>query len=186
MFSVCLSCLSLAVRSLRFTPSILRSKLVKPSISRIHLIEHLIDCDADKLAADMLNNDAYCLHSSNLFMTDVRGFFDQVFTIGFLVISYYLFKRSENGVKEWNDYDDEDGLDTSDIQKQQEVSDVSSSFLRRKNVCPLCNGVGSFSPSKGNAKGTCELCQGSGIVESVKTYNLPNEQNKNNYFDENL
>jgi hypothetical protein len=143
--------------------------------SRLFVVEHLVDCAAHPEIAEVygaLAND-FCLQSADSSATIFRGlggFVEQAATIGFLVMSYFFFKRTANGISEWEDDDDEEDMSPRD-------SDTDVSQGRESRRCPQCNGRGKFE-FDGNADSapTCDLCGGSGtIIRSVraKTLGLP-------------
>lgn len=142
------------------------------NIQQLSVVEHLINCDANKMITDALNNDEYCLKPANMLLTDTKGFLEQVANFALLIVSYYALKRSANGIKEWNDYVD----DSSEGESFNAVGKNTQTTARwRNNSCPLCNGTGKFSGQAG-VTGVCELCGGSGIVNAVQPYNLPGDR----------
>ena len=80
----------------------------------------------------------------------VKGFVDQVFTIGFLIMSYFFFKRSANGIIDFNDDDDvddndenDDDEDDDDDENDDDNDDDENPIPRRRRRC--CNGRGAAS-----------------------------------------
>lgn len=145
--------------------------------SKLFVVEHLVDCSANPEIAELygaLAND-FCLQRADSSATIFRGlggFVEQAATIGFLVMSYFFFKRTANGISEWEDDDDEE-----DMASSINDSDNDGSVGKESRRCPQCNGRGKFE-FDGNADTapTCDLCGGSGsIIRSVraKTLGLP-------------
>lgn len=145
--------------------------------SKLQVVEHLVDCAANPEIAELygaLAND-FCLQRADSSATIFRGlggFVEQAATIGFLVMSYFFFKRTANGISEWEDDDVEEDMFSRDNDRDTDVSEGKES--RR---CPQCNGRGKFE-FDGNADSApmCDLCGGSGsIIRSVraKTLGLP-------------
>ena len=149
-----------------------RGKLIG---TRLYVVEHLVDCVANPAMAELyggLSSD-YCLQrageeSSSLFR-GLGGLIEQAATIGFLVMSYFFFKRSANGISELEDDDDDDEVDYR--------GGSNSDFDNELRRCPQCNGRGKFEfdGNSGSAP-LCDLCGGSGtIMRTVraKTLGLP-------------
>ena len=137
---------------------------------RLSVVEHLVDCAENPAIAELygaLAND-FCLQkadSPSIIFRGLGGLVEQAATIGFLVMSYFFFKRTANGISEWENDDDEDfdGDNNGDGDLSEE--------LRR---CPQCNGRGKFEFDGGadNAP-ICDLCGGSGsIVRSIRARTL--------------
>lgn len=148
------------------------SRIVYPELKKLNrastlrVVEHLIDCETNKAIAGLFNDNEYCLNSGDGIFTDIKGFLEQVANIGYLVIAYYLIKRSNNGIKEWNIDSNED----ESVNGSNSFDFINSNS--NSNRCPLCNGSGIFT-SQTLERGTCELCQGVGTIPKVKPYDLP-------------
>lgn len=143
------------------------------SLSKLSVVEHLVDCAENPAIAELygaLAND-FCLQRADSTSTIFRGLggmVEQAATIGFLVMTYFFFKRTANGISEWENDDDEDVNDDNNGD-----GDLSEELRR----CPQCNGRGKFEfDGSGDNAPTCDLCGGSGsIVRSIraKTLGLP-------------
>ena len=144
---------------------------------KLSVVEHLVDCTANPEIAELygaLAND-FCLQRADSSATIFRGlggFVEQAATIGFLVMSYFFFKRTANGISEWEDDDDEE-----DMSPRDNDGDTETSLGKESRRCPQCNGRGKFE-FDGNTDSApmCDLCGGSGsIIRSVraKTLGLP-------------
>jgi hypothetical protein len=145
----------------------------------LHVVEHLIDCQSHQQLAQVMG-EQYCLHPPNMFYSIVKGFFQQVSSIGFLIIAYYIFKRSsKGGIKEWDmiNADDEEELDFDKVSIRRSVPSNRQRSTERE-VCPMCSGTGKLSGGR-----QCSLCDGAGVFERVKTYSLPTANEKNRYID---
>lgn len=153
-----------------------RIKRIKKT--KLHVVEHLIDCENNKMILNLLNDNSYCLNPTDGLLSDIRGFIQQVANIGFLVIAYYILKRTSGGMREWNT---EDG-DKIEKEFNSKFPNKSSSLKSRKkrDRCPLCDGTGNYI-SKTNLSGQCELCDGKGYIVKVKTLSLPSEKDFNEY-----
>jgi hypothetical protein len=164
------------LRNIKKLPAISLSRGCRHS-SSLFVVEHLVDCAAHPEIAEVygaLAND-FCLQTTDSSATIFRGlggFVEQAATIGFLVMSYFFFKRTANGISEWEDDDDEE-----DMSPRDNDSDTDISQGKESRRCPQCNGRGKFE-FDGNADSApmCDLCGGSGsIIRSVraKTLGLP-------------
>lgn len=146
--------------------------------TRIFVIEHLVDCTANPAIAEIYGDLAkdFCLQpieSSSTIFRGLGGLVEQAATIGFLVMSYFFFKRTANGISEWEE-DDDDYDEAAQTDGEGGESGPVASQLRR---CPQCNGRGKFE-FDGNASTSpiCDLCGGSGsLMRTVrsKTLGLP-------------
>ena len=146
--------------------------------TRLYVIEHLVDCVANPSIAEIYGDLAkdFCLQpveSSSTIFRGLGGFVEQAATIGFLVMSYFFFKRTANGISEWEE-DDDDYDEAAETESKGGDNGQVASELRR---CPQCNGRGKFE-FDGNAMTSpiCDLCGGSGsLMRSVrsKTLGLP-------------
>lgn len=121
--------------------------------------EHLLDCAANPQIAELLgSSNSMCLETSYNPLGGVGGLIEQAFTIGFLVMSYFFFKRTAGGVLDWEraaDDDDEDDDVEEWANRNSEEEDDEASY------CPQCNGAGRFASS------ACSLCMGSGRIEVI-------------------
>mmetsp|Transcript_18142 Transcript_18142/g.17478 ORF Transcript_18142/g.17478 Transcript_18142/m.17478 type:complete len:215 (-) Transcript_18142:104-748(-) len=143
--------------------------------SRLYVVEHLIDCTANPAIAELYGNLAkdYCLKppdgSTSSLFRGLGGLLEQAATIGFLVMSYFFFKRTANGISEWEDDDDDEdesirSNDDTNVKKNSQGSQASE--MRR---CPQCNGLGKFEFDGENASvSICDLCEGSGSIRKSK------------------
>ena len=143
--------------------------------------EHLIDCATNSQIADLYGGGGspICIQSNVGVFSGLRGLFDQAVTIGFLVMSYFFFKRSANGVVDWIDTEVDPDSDYIDIDVNQNPSPSGrrrGQDVRRRQdqdetedgtrVCPQCVGTGYFSWEDG-AEEECELCEGTGHIEQI-------------------
>jgi hypothetical protein len=154
-----------------------RSRLPRLSTSstRRFVIEHLVDCTANPAIAEIYGDLAkdFCLQpveSTSTIFRGLGGFVEQAATIGFLVMSYFFFKRTANGISEWEE-DDDDYDEAAQTDSTSGDKGPVASELRR---CPQCNGRGKFE-FDGNASTSpiCDLCGGSGsLMRSVKSKTL--------------
>jgi len=108
----------------------------------------------------------------------VKGFIDQVFSIGFLIMSYFFFKRTANGIIDFDEDDNDINNEINDNDDDDELFPRNSDNTLR---CPKCDGSGKF--SWGNTLDQCDLCYGSGSL-SIRMKNknikgLPNDVNDN-------
>jgi hypothetical protein len=138
-----------------------------------NVIEHLVDCAHDPALKELYGElqGKYCLNPDGGLLQGFGGMFNQALTIGFLVMSYYFFKRSANGITEWEEADDDD-----DFAMDQSFS--SSSGIGNKNMrrCLQCNGTGKFEWDGSGGSSICDLCNGSGFIPKIariKTFGLP-------------
>jgi len=187
LFLVCLSLL-LGARcgsGLLLTHPRKRASAGIPKTERQTLPEHLIDCAANPILADLYGGGGspYCFQSHPGLFTGFGSILEQTLTIGFLVSSYFFFKRSQGGIIDWNetqvtDEDEEDDYgDSEDRDLFEPNVDDSPEFteafermrfkrqrqMQRKRNCPQCGGSGSFSWT-GPAK-VCDMCVGTGTLD---------------------
>lgn len=157
--------------------------------------EHLIDCAQSPQLAELFGGakSDVCLQTQMGLFSGVGLVFDQAITIGFLVMSYFFFKRSTNGVVDWIDteVDDDDILDSSPwagggtssrgVNRVVSRRSSTSGDIVEEITCPQCAGTGKFSWGDDvDDEDDCELCGGTGIVEklqrgtgAVTSYELP-------------
>ena len=145
--------------------------------TNLNVVEHLVDCTTNPALAEIYGGLAsdFCLQrdgeSSSSLFRGLGGLMEQAVTIGFLVMSYFFFKRTANGISEWEDDDDDEVTYDSNLPNSEESSGTAS---RR---CPQCNGRGKFEfDGNFDSAPVCDLCGGSGsIMRSVraKTLGLP-------------
>ena len=141
------------------------------------VVEHLVDCTNNPALAEIYGSLAsdFCLQrdgeSSSSLFRGLGGLMEQAVTIGFLVMSYFFFKRTANGISEWEDDDDDEVTYDSNLPNSEE------SFGTASRRCPQCNGRGKFEfDGNFDSAPLCDLCGGTGsIVRSVraKTLGLP-------------
>ena len=143
---------------------------MRSSRTRLQVVEHLADCTNPGIAELFGGiNSEYCLQTDGTptFFGGIGGLIRQAGTIGFLVMSYYFFKRSANGILDWDDDDDDADVDQSDRSYNQNSNSMQGNGERARpptRRCPQCNGSGKFE-FDGDASATmCDLCNGSGIV----------------------
>jgi len=148
------------------------------------LPEHLIDCAANPVLADLYGGGGspYCFQIHPGIFTGFGSILEQTLTIGFLVSSYFFFKRSQGGIIDWNetqvDEDEEDDYGDSEERDLFEPNvDDSPEFteafermrlkrqrqVQRKRNCPQCGGSGTFTWT-GPAK-VCDMCVGTGTLD---------------------
>ena len=130
---------------------------------RATLPEHLIDCVANPVLADLYGGmgSPYCLQrDGGLFVVGVGGLLEQTLTIGFLVSAYFFFKRSQGGIVDWDatEVSEEDLFDDEDDDDGFDELDASG-----KRQCPQCGGSGRFAWT-GPATNACEMCAGAGTI----------------------
>ena len=152
--------------------------------------DHLIDCAQSPQLAELFGGSKsdVCLQTQMGLFSGVGGLFDQAVTIGFLVMSYFFFKRSANGVVDWIDteVDDNDIIEGSlwsASRRQSRVGRTSNSMEEGSQpmltTCPQCAGTGKFSWNEDVGEDDeCELCEGTGKVETMQRekgtiYELP-------------
>lgn len=120
--------------------------------------DHLIDCAQSPQLAELFGGvkSDVCLQTQMGLFSGVGGLFDQAITIGFLVMSYFFFKRSANGVIDWIDTE----VDEEDIL-------YNSSGAAADTNCPKCAGTGRFSwdDDDPSSASSCKLCDGTGKVD---------------------
>lgn len=157
---------------------------VRKCSTRRYVVEHLIDCKENPIIAEFIGqNSEYCINTisnGNIF-TAFKGFSDQIFNIGFLIMSYFVFKRSKNGFVDINsisddDTDDDSDADTVDDRRYYTMdnTDGRSKHSDRSNsiqpkTCPQCNGSGRCIVMKPSSDAdrrplVCDLCDGSGRI----------------------
>lgn len=156
------------------------SRRIKRSTStELQVVEHLVDCTTNPALAEIyggLAND-FCLQrdgeSSSSLFRGLGGLVEQAVTIGFLVMSYFFFKRTANGISEWEDDDDDD----DEVTYNSNESNSQESFRTESRQCPQCNGRGKFEfDGIVDSAPICDLCGGSGSIvrsERAKTLGLP-------------
>ena len=131
-------------------------------------MEHLANCAENPAIAELFGglSSEYCLQTDAAALTfgGVGGLFRQAGTIGFLVMSYFFFKRSANGILDWDDLDvDVDADADLDLDSVNGINAARGSPPVRR--CPQCNGTGKFEWDGAEASITvCDLCNGTGAV----------------------
>jgi hypothetical protein len=156
------------------------------------VVEHLVDCNIDTRLAELWDNGEVCIQNDWGGIASISGFVGQVATIGFLVMTYYFFKRTKGGVLDWQDEDEEDDVD--DYEENEEYDDdvfgdrrgasgvtrggIKSARLQQQEMqqkqqkrqdmrlrrCPQCNGTGKFDWGGSREEETCDLCLGAGSL----------------------
>ena len=183
-------------------PSIWPVHVRKSRSTRVNMNpEHLIDCAVNSQIADLYGGvgSPVCIETKVSVFSGLGGLFDEAVTIGFLVMSYFFFKRSANGVIDWidteigteNDYIDIEATSISSarggwhgdqgLQSRREEEEVMEGTL----VCPQCVGTGHFTWADSTdgddytTEEVCELCEGTGRIEQIswgrKTFTLPSD-----------
>jgi len=145
----------------------------------------LIDCAADPRLAEIYEYGEVCIQNDWGLVTTISGAVNQVATIGFLVITYFFFKRSKGGILDFEEEDDQCEFET---EKEREINGRSARVSSgapsetqnmRMRRCPQCNGTGNFDWGGMQGKETCDLCLGLGSLaypaSSVVTKQLPSE-----------
>jgi hypothetical protein len=130
------------------------------TIMRRHISEHLAECANNPALQDVyggLQGD-YCIQNGGL-INGFSGLFEQAVTIGFLIMSYYFFKRSAKGIAEWEEADDDD----DDYYAMEESNSISGRD-RGMRRCPQCNGTGKFEFDGDSSSSVCDLCNGAGMI----------------------
>jgi hypothetical protein len=144
--------------------------------SRLYVVEHLIDCVANPTIAELYGNLAkdYCIKppdgSTSSLFRGLGGLIEQAATIGFLVMSYFFFKRTANGISEWEDDDDDEEDESIRENSNTNVKRNSQgSEAREMRRCPQCNGLGKFEfDGEAASVSICDLCEGSGSIRKSK------------------
>lgn len=130
----------------------------RADLLRRPVVEHLVDCASDPRLAELYGNGEVCIQNDWGGLISISGFVGQVATIGFLVMSYYFFKRTRGGILDWQDTEDDnddyedEGRDDSydyfgDKEEQPQHGMVVTSRIRRmRDQCMLlkrceCDGV---------------------------------------------
>ena len=141
------------------------------------LPEHLIDCAANPVLADLYGGigSPYCMQKNPGLFTNFGSILEQTLNIGFLVSVYFFAKRSQGGIIDWNETqvkeddeeEDEDGSWLNNSNEEEEGRRGrrnQQEGRRRRRACPQCGGAGRFSwSSAGDA--VCEMCTGTGTIE---------------------
>ena len=167
-----------AASSLTGSTRYIHRSIREKSLTELHVVEHLVDCASNPAIAELyggLSSD-FCLQrageSSSSLFRGLGGLVEQAATIGFLVMSYFFFKRTANGISEWEEEDDDD-----EVTYNNDNLGVEERFGKELRRCPQCNGRGKFEfDGNSDSAPVCDLCGGSGsIVRSVraKTLGLP-------------
>ena len=136
----------------------INSRIRRKKTIALNVVDHLINCETDLGPAitSIIGRDMCIVREGSFDIA--RGFVDQVFTIGFLIMSYFFFKRTANGIIDFDE--DDDVIDDDD-----NTNDDDELFPRDANNnlrCPKCDGSGKF--SWGNTMDQCDLCYGSGTL----------------------
>lgn len=141
--------------------------------TKLRVVEHLADC-TNPAIAELFGgvSSEYCLQTDGTptVFGGIGGLIRQAGTIGFLVMSYYFFKRSSNGIMDWDDDDDDDDIDDDAESNQlynQNNSNMQGNGERvrpQTRRCPQCNGTGKFEFDGAETATMCDLCNGSGII----------------------
>ena len=128
--------------------------------ARLRVIsDHLIDCVQNPQLAELFGgakSDA-CLQTRMGLFSGVGGLFNQAITIGVLVMSYFFFKRSANGVIDWIDTEvDEEDILYNSVRGRDGAID-----------CPKCAGTGKFTwdADDPSSSDLCEICNGTGKID---------------------
>lgn len=154
--------------------------------------EHLIDCTVNSQIADLYggSSSSVCLQPTVGAFSGLGGLFDHAVTIGFLVMSYFFFKRSANGVVDWIDLDMKPNNDYIDVQEnaynslnrryEPQRSDTERS-PNNTRTCPQCVGTGYFTWTDGDntedilGPQKCQLCEGMGTIDRLPLFRRRNE-----------
>jgi hypothetical protein len=139
------------------------------------LPEHLIDCAANPALAELYggNGSAYCLQGSMGPFSGFGSIIEQALTIGFLVSTYFFFKRSQGGIIDWNEtsVDDDwvieeeaDDFDVSDKEFTEAFDRMQKRDRSKNRSCPQCGGSGRFSWTAVSTPARCDMCLGSGVI----------------------
>jgi len=176
-----------------FIKSSILFKNRQSNISKIKLnvIEHLIDCANNPTLAELYGGvgSEYCFQPDGGTANNIKGFLDELFTISFLVISYYAFKRQDLWRFEEDEnskYEDNYNNIYSNLYKNKKQTGKKSDLFgsstassrererggERRVSCPQCDGRGVLS-WKGRLT-MCDLCNGKGDIPNFKVRrNLP-------------
>jgi len=177
------------------------------------VVEHLVDCNIDTRLAELWDNGEVCIQNDWGGIASISGFVGQVATIGFLVMTYYFFKRTKGGVLDWQDDDEDDdvdgygenaeygddvfgerrgasgvtrgGIKSARLQQQDFQQKRQDMRMRR---CPQCNGTGKFDWGGSREEETCDLCLGAGsLAFSTKNVvrSLPSTTSSSSPFPDN-
>lgn len=189
-------CFAVVAVAIAFNSNLHRSTFRSKLVPLRTLPEHLIDCANNPILADLYGGagSAYCLQKDMNFFSGFGSVLEQALTIGFLVSSYFFFKRSQAGIKDWieteDDNDDEfDRLNDEneeeeffqDLTAGEDSEEFNEAFeLIRQNrqrrtkmnketrTCPQCNGSGRFSWST-DSSAVCDMCRGAGVMSMPST-----------------
>lgn len=135
----------------------------------LRVVEHLIDCANNPQLANIYGgaNSLYCLQPHGSDVTNgLTGMFQQFLTMGFLITSYYTFKR----------------INVLDAFEKNSDSNEERSVEQNFRQCPQCEGDG-YIRFPGGMIG-CDLCGGIGKIQFVTDPNrrleLPRKINNRN------
>ena len=143
--------------------------------SKLYVVEHLADCVNNPSIAEAFGGvqSEFCYQPNGLSSNQVGTLFQQIISIGFMVATYFLFKR--NGLAEFIDMSERD--DDDDDEWVEMGSDgtigMRNSNKNRNNdkidrntqnsiKCPQCGGLGEI--KFGFEMNYCDLCDGTGRV----------------------
>lgn len=159
----------------------------RADLLRRPVVEHLVDCASDPRLAELYGNGEVCIQNDWGGLISISGFVGQVATIGFLVMSYYFFKRTRGGILDWqdteddnDDYEDEGRDDSYDyfgdkrgattawnggnIKNQKNARSVYAPQEMRMRRCPQCSGTGKFNWKDSQGQEICDVCIGAGSL----------------------
>jgi hypothetical protein len=110
-------------------------------------VEHLLNCEKSTLFSNMCF-DHDMNHLAQSFLSDMIG---SIASIGFMVASYFYFKR---------------------ITEKQSTERMEDETIPSIRECPKCNGTGY---NLFNRQILCDLCDGSGFIDFPRpqSYSLP-------------
>ena len=145
--------------------------------TRLHVLDNLLDCVANPVLGELYADSCLQTDGATVVVDSIAGLIRQAGTIGFLVMSYFFFKRSANGISDWDD-DDEDDEDEFDVDDASSNNNFEGENNRADKLsrCPQCNGTGKFEWDGDNYVSVCDLCNGAGMSARstrVKALGLP-------------
>ena len=144
--------------------------------TRLHVLDNLLDCVANPILGELYADSCLQTDGATVVVDSIAGLIRQAGTIGFLVMSYFFFKRSANGISDWDDDDDdEDEFDVNDANSNNNF-EGENSRAEKLSRCPQCNGTGKFEWDGDNYVSICDLCNGAGMIARstrVRALGLP-------------
>jgi len=138
----------------------INSRIRRKKTIALNVVDHLINCETDlgPVITNIIGRDMCIVREGSFDIA--RGFVDQVFTIGFLIMSYFFFKRTANGIIDFDE--DDDVIDDDDNNTNDDDDELFSRDANNNVRCPKCDGSGKF--SWGTTMDQCDLCYGSGTL----------------------